>query len=154
MPWDKIDPASYSTWLNNKNFNQVIVNSKNRIAKNPQFQLVEDNAKWIDSRSEDYVYSLNIDKFKMAQKQIEERAKMYKPLKNYSNQLKFNSLPYEIEIMAKDNSLKEKRQRWHESLSKDIYVEEALNVLDDLQGKSIVKKPMNAKLKQGKLVKS
>jgi carboxyl-terminal processing protease len=114
MPWDKIDPASYSTWLNNKNFNQVIVNSKNRIAKNPQFQLVEDNAKWIDSRSEDYVYSLNIDKFKMAQKQIEERAKMYKPLKNYSNQLKFNSLPYEIEIMAKDNSLKEKRQRWHE----------------------------------------
>ena len=154
MPWDKIDPASYSTWLNNKNFNQVIENSKNRIAKNPQFQLVEDNAKWIDSRSEDYVYSLNIDKFKMAQKQIEERAKMYKPLKNYSNQLKFNSLPYEIEIMAKDNSLKEKRQRWHESLSKDIYVEEALNVLDDLQGKSIVKKPMNAKLKQGKLVKS
>jgi carboxyl-terminal processing protease len=154
MPWDKIDPASYSTWLNNKNLNQVIVNSKNRIAKNPQFQLVEDNAKWIDSRSEDYVYSLNIDKFKMAQKQIEERAKMYKPLKNYSNQLKFNSLPYEIEIMAKDNSLKEKRQRWHESLSKDIYVEEALNVLDDLQGKSIVKKPMNAKLKQGKLVKS
>jgi carboxyl-terminal processing protease len=90
----------------------------------------------------------------MAQKQIEERAKMYKPLKNYSNQLKFNSLPYEIEIMAKDNSLKEKRQRWHESLSKDIYVEEALNVLDDLQGKPIVKKPMNAKLKDGKLVKS
>lgn len=154
MPWDKIDPASYSTWLNNKNFNQVIMNSKNRIAKNAQFQLVEDNAKWIDSRSEDYVYSLNIDKFKLAQKQIEERAKMYKPLKNYSNKLKFNSLPYEIEIMAKDNSLKEKRQRWHESLSKDIYVEEALNVLDDLQGKPIVKKPMNAKLKDGKLVKS
>lgn len=154
MPWDKIDPASYSTWLNNKNFNQVITNSKNRIARNAQFQLVEDNAKWIDSRSEDYVYSLNIDKFKMAQKQIEERAKMYKPLKNYSNKLKFNSLPYEIEIMAKDNSLKEKRQRWHESLSKDIYVEEALNVLDDLQGKPIVKKPMNAKLKDGKLVKS
>lgn len=154
MPWDKIDPASYSTWLNNKNFNQVIMNSKNRIAKNAQFQLVEDTAKWIDSRSEDYVYSLNIDKFKLAQKQIEERAKMYKPLKNYSNKLKFNSLPYEIEIMAKDNSLKEKRQRWHESLSKDIYVEEALNVLDDLQGKPIVKKPMNAKLKDGKLVKS
>lgn len=154
MPWDKIDPASYSTWLNNKNFNQVIMNSKNRIAKNAQFQLVEDNAKWIDSRSEDYVYSLNIDKFKLAQKQIEERAKMYKPLKNYSNKLKFNSLPYEIEIMAKDNSLKEKRVRWHESLSKDIYVEEALNVLDDLQGKAIVKKPINAKLKDGKLVKS
>jgi carboxyl-terminal processing protease len=30
--------------------------------------------------------------------------------------------------------LKEKRDRWH-GLAKDIYVEEALNVLDDLQTK-------------------
>jgi carboxyl-terminal processing protease len=29
--------------------------------------------------------------------------------------------------------LKEKRDRWHGGLAKDIYVEEALNVLDDLQ---------------------
>ncbi|MEY4084808.1 MAG: hypothetical protein RL074_595 [Bacteroidota bacterium] len=154
MPWDKIDPAQYGVWTNNKNFNQAIANSKNRIAQNAQFQLVEDNAKWIDSRSEDYVYSLNIDKFKLAQKQIEEKAKKYKPLQNYKNNLKFSSLPYESEVMAKDSALKEKRDRWHESLSKDIYVEEALNVLDDLQSKAVAKKPMDAKLKSNKLVKS
>ena len=154
MPWDKIDPAQYGVWTNNKNFNQAIANSKNRIAQNAQFQLVEDNAKWIDSRSEDYVYSLNIDKFKLAQKQIEEKAKKYKPLQNYKNNLKFSSLPYESEVMAKDSALKEKRDRWHESLSKDIYVEEALNVLDDLQSKVVAKKPMEAKLKSNKLVKS
>jgi carboxyl-terminal processing protease len=154
MPWDKIDPAQYGVWTNNKKFNQAIANSKNRIAQNAQFQLVEDNAKWIDSRSEDYVYSLNIDKFKLAQKQIEEKAKKYKPLQNYKNNLKFSSLPYEAEVMSKDSALKEKRDRWHESLSKDIYVEEALNVLDDLQSKVVVKKPMDAKLKSNKLVKS
>ena len=153
MPWDKIDPAQYGVWTNNKNFSQAIANSKNRIAQNAQFQLVEDNAKWIDSRSEDYVYSLNIDKFKLAQKQIEEKAKKYKPLQNYKNNLKFSSLPYESEAMTKDSALKEKRDRWHESLSKDIYVEEALNVLDDLQSKAVVKKPMDTKLKS-KLVKS
>jgi carboxyl-terminal processing protease len=154
MPWDKIDPAQYGVWTNNKNFNQAIVNSKNRIAQNAQFQLVEDNAKWIDSRSEDYEYNLNIDKFKLAQKQIEEKAKKYKPLQNYKNNLKFSSLPYESEVMIKDSALKEKRDRWHESLSKDIYVEEALNVLDDLQSKGLVKKPMDAKMKSNKLVKS
>lgn len=154
MPWDKIDPAQYGVWTNNKKFNQAIANSKNRIAQNAQFQLVEDNAKWIDSRSEDYVYSLNIDQFKLAQKQIEEKAKKYKPLQNYKNNLKFSSLPYEAEVMSKDVTLKEKRDRWHESLSKDIYVEEALNVLDDLQSKTVVKKPMDAKLKSHKLVKS
>jgi hypothetical protein len=35
--------------------------------------------------------------------------------------------------MAKDSVLKQKRDRWHNSLSKDVYVDEALNVLSDLK---------------------
>lgn len=154
MPWDKIDQADYKVWTKNSNFNQAIANSKNRIAQNQQFQLVEDNAKWIDSRSEENVYSLNIDKFKLAQTEIEGKAKKYKPILDYKNELKFTSLPSEQEIMAKDAALKEKRERWHEALSKDIYVEEALNVLDDLQAKGIVKKAIPVKFKKDKLAKS
>jgi carboxyl-terminal processing protease len=154
MPWDKIDQAEYNVWNKNDNFNQAITNSKNRISQNGQFQLVEENAKWIDSRSEENTYSLNIDKFKIAQNEVEGKAKKYKPILDYKNALNFNSLPYELEVMANDAALKEKRERWHEALSKDIYVEEALNVLDDLQDKTIVKKNASAKLKTNKLVKS
>lgn len=154
MPWDKIDPAEYGIWKNNANFNQAILNSKARIAQNSQFQLVEENAKWIDSRSDENTYSLNIDKFKIAQKEIEGKAKKYKPISDYKNSLKFTSLPYEQEAIVKDAALKEKRERWHESLSKDIYVEEALNVLDDLQPKGLVKKHVPTKLKKGNLAKS
>jgi carboxyl-terminal processing protease len=57
-------------------------------------------------------------------------------------------------MMAKDATLKEKRDRWHEALSKDIYVEEALNVLDDLQSTVVVKKNVSNNLKKEKLVKS
>lgn len=154
MPWDKIDPAEYAIWNKNANFNQAIANSKKRILQSSQFQLIEENAKWIDSRSEDNNYSLNIEKFKLAQNEIEEKAKKYKPLSDYKNALKFTSLPYEVEEASKDVALKEKRERWHEALSKDIYVEEALNVLDDLQAKVVVKKSIPAKLKKGKLAKS
>ncbi|MFL9831294.1 carboxy terminal-processing peptidase [Flavobacterium sp. ARAG 55.4] len=156
MPWDKIDPADYSVWNNNGNFATAILHSKQRIAANPQFKLIEENAKWIDSRSEENEYSLNIDKFRKAQSAIEEKAKKYKPIFDYKNDLKFTSLPYETEQMSKDNVLKEKRDRWHESLSKDIYVEEALNVLDDLQTKINLKKtPVHAsKLKKEKLAKT
>jgi carboxyl-terminal processing protease len=153
MKWDKIDPAPYTVWNENSKFAQAIANSKQRIEKNIQFQLIEENAKWIDSRSNENTYSLNIDKFKVAQNQIEESAKKFKPIVDYKNSLKFSSLPYELEGFAKDPVLKEKRDRWHESLSKDIYVEEALNVLDDLQTKSIVKNAI-AGDKKGKLVKS
>lgn len=154
MPWDKIDPAVYNVWNKNANFNQAIVKSKKRISQSSQFQLIEENAKWIDSRSKDNNYSLNIDKFKIAQNEIEEKAKKYKPLTDYKNSLKFTSLPYEVVEFNKDAVLKEKRDRWHEALSKDIYVEEALNVLDDLQSKEIIKKSIPTKMKKEKLAKS
>jgi carboxyl-terminal processing protease len=38
--------------------------------------------------------------------------------------------------MNSDLSLKEKRERWHEALEKDIYIEESINVLGDLLPKS------------------
>ncbi|MBF4471498.1 carboxy terminal-processing peptidase [Flavobacterium sp. HJJ] len=153
MKWDKIDPAPYTVWDKNSKFDQAVANSKQRIEKNIQFQLIEENAKWIDSRSHENTYSLNADKFKVAQNQIEEAAKKFKPIIDYQNNLKFTSLPYELEGFSKDPVLKEKRDRWHESLSKDIYVEEALNVLEDLQPKAIVKTSIPGD-KKGKLVKS
>ena len=56
--------------------------------------------------------------------------------------------------MKNDITLKEKREIWHESLSKDIYIEEAINVLGDIHNKALVKKNIPSKLKKDKLVKS
>ncbi|MBS1535666.1 MAG: carboxy terminal-processing peptidase [Bacteroidetes bacterium] len=140
MPWDKIDPSEFKFWDKQSNFDAAIDNSKKRIADNPKFKLIDENAKWIDERNKENVYNLNIDQFKAEQKAIEEKAKKFKSIADYKNSLEFKSLPYEQEAMKTDSSLKEKRDRWHESLSKDIYVEEALNVLDDLQPKNADKK--------------
>lgn len=153
MPWDKIDPAEYKLWNKQNNFDVAIENSKKRIALNDKFKLIQENAKWIDDRNKESVYSLNIDKFKSEQNTIEEKAKKYKSIADYQNQLKFVSLPNEVEAMKTDATLKEKRERWHESLSKDIYIEEAINILDDLQPKTLVKKNVTP-LKKDKLVKS
>lgn len=153
MPFDKIDPANFDFWGKQENFDQAIDNSNKRIADNPQFKLIDENAKWIDERDKENVYSLNIDQFKKEQAAIEEKAKKYKSIADYQNSLKFSSLPYENEAMKSDSALKEKRDRWHESLSKDIYVEEAINVLDDLQPKGMIKKNSVA-LKKEKMIKS
>jgi carboxyl-terminal processing protease len=140
MPWDKIDPAVYKVWNHNANFDRAITNSKKRIAQSTQFKLIEENAKWIDDRSKDNGYSLKFEDFKKNQKALEAAGKKFKKIADYNYNLKFSSLPIEAEAMKKDTSLKEKRERWHESLSKDIYVEEAINVLDDLQANPVTKK--------------
>jgi carboxyl-terminal processing protease len=154
MPWDKIDPADYSTWTFNQNFSKAIEKSRTRIAENPQFKLIEDNAKWIDVKNKENTYSLNIKSFKETQEQVENEVKKYKPISDYKNNLVFKSLPYEVQEMNNDATLKEKREAWHQALSKDVYVEEALNVLDDLQSPSYVKTTVSPKMKKEKLVKS
>ncbi len=154
MPWDKIDPAVYNVWNKTENFEKAILASRIRIAKSPEFKLIEENAKWIDAKSKENEYSLNINEFKKNQKVTEETNKKFKAIADYNYYSKFTSLPKEIELMKTDAALKENRDRWHESLSKDIYVEEALNVLDDLQSKPVVKKDNLQKSKKEKLVKS
>ena len=49
-------------------------------------------------------------------------------------------MPYEQRLFDTDTILKEKRERWHESLSQDVYMEEALNVLHDLKMTYSIKK--------------
>ena len=153
MPWTKIDASPYEVWNKQINLEKAISNSKNRIANNESFKLIDENAKWISKRRDDNVYSLNITKFKEEQKHLEEINKKYKPISEYKNNLKFQPIVEDLVIMKKDSVFKEKRERWFENLSKDIYVEEALNVLDDLQSKPVSKGTVNLKKKE-KIVKS
>ena len=152
MPWDKIDPADYQVWNKQNNFDLAISKSKTRMQANPQMKLIDENAKWLDDRNKENVYSLNIDKFKEEQKSLEEKNKKYKSIADYKNIFEFKSLPYELEAMSKDSILKEKRDRWHESLSKDIYIEEAIHILNDLQSEN--GKGLTTKVKKDKVVKS
>jgi carboxyl-terminal processing protease len=152
MPWDKIDPADFKIWDKQNNFDLAIAESKTRMKNNAQMKLIDENAKWLDERNKENVYSLNIDKFKAEQKLLEDKNKKYKSIVDYKNAFEFKSLPYEIESMNKDSVLKEKRERWHESLSKDIYIEEAIHILNDLQSEN--KKGLSSKVKKEKLVKS
>jgi carboxyl-terminal processing protease len=151
MPWDKIDAAQFSPVRNN--FDNVIQKSKQRMAANQQFRLIDENAQWINEKKDDNKYSLNIEKFKAELAKNEAITKKFNALTEYNNNLKFEALPYEQEIFKKDSALAEKKQRWYESLSKDVYVEEALNILDDMQPKSSGKNAISISKKE-KLVKT
>jgi carboxyl-terminal processing protease len=146
MPWDKIDPAKYKRY--NNNFASVIANSKKRMAANAQFKLMDENAKWVNQQKDESVYNLNYEKFMADMKKDEAMTKKFKALNDYKNNLEFTALPYEQEIFKKDPALAEKKQRWYESLSKDIYVEEALNILDDMNGKPASGNAANLKPKK------
>ncbi|UPQ77805.1 carboxy terminal-processing peptidase [Flavobacterium azooxidireducens] len=147
MPWTKIDPAPFNIWDKQTNFDRAVQNSKARMAQDEHFQLIEKSARWTKERRDAAVYSLKLDAFTAEQNSLEEKSKQFKPISDYKNDLVFKPVPQDFELMSKDESFKEKRERWFESLSKDIYVEEALNVLDDLQSKPVVKGKVDLKKK-------
>ncbi len=152
MPWDKIEPANFKPSAYKNAIQSAIQNSKKRVSSSKQFQLIDQNAKWLSSRKDELVYSLNLQDFKKEQDQLESESKKYKSINDFKTNYQFLSLPYELAMLEKDSILKEKRKRWHEQLQKDAYIDEALNVLSDLNN---VPNPQNVNLKKkDKLVKS
>ncbi|MHC5200838.1 carboxy terminal-processing peptidase [Myroides sp. LJL119] len=139
MPWDKIDRANYVPY--NNDFSSVINSSRDRIAQNPQFILIDQNAQWINQRKDEKTFELNFDKYEQRQKEIEETAKKFKPISEYKNKLTFVSLPSEIQRVEQDSLLKIKRDRWHENLESDIYIEEGVNILRDLKNRKTTSTP-------------
>ena len=133
MQWDEIGKADYSTWQSNFDFNQAIEKSKIRMENNNYLKLVDENAKWIKSVRDNKIVNLNYDDFKEEIQKNSLETEKFKALDDYSMEYTFNSLPYEINLISSDSVLGMKRERWHKSLSKDIYIEEALNVLSDLR---------------------
>ena len=130
LPWDKISPADYKTVTTG--FNDVIARSKVRIDSNKQFKLIKENAKWIFDRKDNNDFSLNLNKFQAELNEADLQLKKFKPISDYRNGLSFEALPYEKEIFAKDSILKEKRVRWYEDMKRDVYIDEAFNILKDL----------------------
>jgi carboxyl-terminal processing protease len=133
LPWDKIDAVDYELWSNYFDYDMTISKSKARMAVNEQLKLIDANARWIKKIRDRDTHSLNYEKYRKEMELSEEEAKRFEKLSEYKTDLTFSSLPYEIKLMDKDSVLKEKRRRWHQSLASDVYIEEALNVLNDLK---------------------
>ncbi|WP_456867883.1 carboxy terminal-processing peptidase [Galbibacter sp. BG1] len=139
LPWDKIESLNYEDWAGYIDYEETIDRSKARMAKNDQLKLIDENAQWVKEKQEEKEYPLNIDKYKAEIEKDEEVLKRFRKIADYQTDLSFKSLPYEEDLMTKDSTLREKRDRWHKNLSKDVYIEEAVNVLEDLKINNIKK---------------
>ncbi|MDW5287920.1 carboxy terminal-processing peptidase [Formosa sp. PL04] len=144
LPWDKIAPADYTLWNGQFDYDSTIKKSKERMVNNEQLSLIEDNAKWIKLKMDENSFNLNYVKYKEKLELNEEESKRFDKISDYKSNLTYTSLPYEEVLFVQDSTLRIKRDRWHESLTQDIYMEEAINVLEDLKMSYSVKTELAA----------
>ncbi|MCL7764759.1 carboxy terminal-processing peptidase [Polaribacter sp. Z014] len=133
LVWDKVKQADYVQTNSYENFSDVINKSKQRIAADSKFKLINEYAKWLKQKQDDTSYSLNYKLFDEVNVANEKDAEKFKAVFDYKSDLTFNSPTYELSLIKKDTALADKRIAWHKNLSKDVYVFEAINVLSELK---------------------
>ena len=133
LKWNKIDPARYDNSSKIFNYTQAIEKSKKRISENEYFSLIDQHAKLVKSNQDDKIISLDYKSYKEDQDNLKSQSDKLKLIDEFTSPYVFdwNESNQNTDSSYKDD-MKEKRDRWIKTLEKDIYVNEAMNLLKDL----------------------
>ena len=133
LSWDKVPQANYTQTNSYSNFSDVVSESRERIANDSKFKLINEYAKWLKTNQENTTYSLNYKKFFKDTELRDLEGEKFKSVFDYKSELTFTSPKYEQSLFKNNKDLEDKRVAWHKNLAKDMYVSEALNVLSQLK---------------------
>jgi len=133
LNWNKIDPARYDNSSKIFNYSQAIEKSKKRISENEYFSLIDQHAKLVKSNQDDKLISLDYNSYKEDQENLKSQSDKLKIIDEFISPYVFdwNESNQNTDSSYNDD-MKEKRDRWIKTLEKDIYVNEAMNLLKDL----------------------
>ena len=133
LSWDQINSANYSPLNKQLYYDKSLENSKNRISKNEFFNIINEQAKWVKEQQDDNIVSLNYDSYKMDMDNNKKESEKFKKIEDFKSNYKFEWLR-DNRIMGDEipDEIIERRNRWIDDLKKDLYVDEAVNILSDL----------------------
>lgn len=131
LPWDEIQKADYNPWKYSLNLDPVKKSSSDRIKSSEAFSVIRDNAKWIADQN-DRIYTLNLKKYQEEQKQLKSAVKKIEANAKLASEMDVNALSEDLKKYEYDASKLERFKAWIKSLRTDIYLDEAVNVINDM----------------------
>lgn len=140
MKWDEISKADYSKWNSGYDLQTVKSLSNARIAATPAFKQIKETTEWL-SKQNDKEYPLQLDKFKEQQQKMRGMVKQMDTLLKLNKELNIAYLKQDAARRATDKDKTERYNQWLKNLSKDIYLDQAVKVVDDMMNQqNLVKK--------------
>jgi carboxyl-terminal processing protease len=139
LKWDEIQKADYATWKYAYDLTTLESASSARIKNSPAFNVIATDGEWLDKQN-DKLYPLNFAKYKEEKKQLNATYKQIETLSKLPQEMNVTSLPQDTTmIAAMDKDKVERYKQWLRNLKKDIYLDEAVKVVDDMvSGKNLV----------------
>ena len=134
MAWTEIEPLDFSQDVYKVgDLDMLSKKSKARVDKHDSFQLVLENAKRLKRNQDESVYPLDFEDFSALRESREEEAARFddifeKDIENFN----VRNLDIDMEYINMDESRVARNEGWLESVKKDIYLEEVMRIMKDM----------------------
>jgi carboxyl-terminal processing protease len=131
LPWDEIQKADYTPWKYAYDLNTIKAMSSERLKSDSAFNQIGRDAEWL-SKTSDKVFPLNLQKYQDEQKQIRATIKQIDALSKLPVAMNVDGLPQDAHKYDDDKDKETRYQQWLKDKRTDIWLGEAVNVLDDM----------------------
>ena len=133
LPWDVINKAAYNNWIPGYELKTIQQLANQRLKNDASFKLIKESSEWL-SKQNDKEYSLQIDKYRKEQKTIRTTIKQLESLLKLKDSLDVSALPKEVTRWDSDKNKKDRFAQWIKGLQEDIYLDQAVKVMNDMIG--------------------
>ncbi|MBL7740150.1 MAG: carboxy terminal-processing peptidase [Chitinophagaceae bacterium] len=133
LPWDEINKSPYSNWNPGYDLKVIQQLANQRVENDPAFKLIKENTDWL-AKQNDRRYSLQLDKYRKEQKAIRTTFVQNESLIKLKEEINVAALSNEENKYAADQNKQERFNNWLKNLRKDIYLDQAVKVVDDIIG--------------------
>ncbi|MFT5056386.1 MAG: carboxyl-terminal processing protease [Pseudoalteromonas distincta] len=132
MAWDQIESASYDS----KSYQvkkSVFETSNARVQSNETFKLIEENARRWEKQRESRKYPLSIAKYALQEEKQKVEGEKFEILNKLEiSGFEVSNIPSDLEKIKTEESRMKINKDWIKSISKDPYVYESLQIIEDL----------------------
>jgi carboxyl-terminal processing protease len=135
LEWTKIDavPGYDQKVYSINNMESLAAKSKARVSADPEFTLINENAKRLKEVREKSSYSLKLTDFEnLMMDRLASADKFEEGLDKDVENLNVSTPALDRDKINSDEAAKEKQDDWIEGVKKDIYLEEVLHIMADM----------------------
>lgn len=146
LAWTEIESTDYSQDVVHLDYlADLQENSAARVESSEKFQKVKNYARWFKDQREDSEYSLLFDDYLAREGKQKEASESFRNMMKEEVIFNVNNLLVDMPEIEKDESRVARNKTFIESKSKDIYIQETLNVMHDILEKESVRKAAQVK---------
>lgn len=132
LPYDEISKANYTMWQPGFNYQTVDQLANTRIANDSVFKLIKQETA-ILAKQDDKEYPLEINQFRKDQKITRDAVKRIESFVKTDKAMQVSFLPQDKDrYISADKDKTERYKQWLSNVSKDIYVDQAVKVINDM----------------------